>query len=415
MSGEPGGSASLPARVRRWCHRAAAYEGQERETAVLVLKAALAATLSWLVAHGLMGAATPAFAPFAALLMVEVTLYRSMLRSLRMVGAVLLGIALVTALAVLAGTGPAVFALAALAALVLGRWRRLGDQGNQVATAAFFAFATFVSLTGPGELLPQAAEILAVVLVGSAIGVAVNLVVLPPLRLRGAARAVSSLAGGLRRLCEDIGNALREGRPEPETAREWRSRADGLLGTARQAREATGTARESVLYNPRRLLHRRRVDVRDHDRLVDALERSAHQLSSVARSLERGRGEGGDGEQPPTRSTTARCGDLLLGAAAAWRVLEDWEASDGDGWDPPVEEFHAAVEAAERSERDLESACREDGGPPLHDPSLPYGVLLVESARLVDELGGVDEVLKASADPGGTRQDREPPRGRAGA
>ncbi|CAL9335860.1 hypothetical protein SUDANB121_00178 [Nocardiopsis dassonvillei] len=386
-------SASLAAGARRWSRRALDVWGRERETAVLVLKAALAATLAWVVAHGVMGAATPAFAPFAALMMVEVTLYRSLLRSLRMVAAVLLGITLVTGLVVLAGTGPAVFAAAALLALALGRWRRLGDQGTQVATAAFFAFSVFVSLNGVRELLVQGAEILGVVLTGSVIGVAVNLLLLPPLRLRGAAGAVAALAGDLRRLCEDMGNSLCGGLPDSDTAREWGERTERLLRQARQARQATGTARESTFYNPRWLLHRRRVPVREHDRLIDALERTVHRTASIARSLERGRREGD--ETAP--AVVTRCGELLLAAADAWGVLEEWEGTDEPGWKPPVERFHGEVERAGRLERTLEETRRERGGPALDDPWLPYGALLVESARLVDELQGTDEALAASA------------------
>lgn len=387
------GAASLASGVRRWSRRAPVVWGRGRESAVLVFKAALAATLAWLVAHGAMGATTPAFAPFAALMMVEVTLYRSLLRSLRMVAAVLLGISLVTGLVVLAGTGPAVFAAAALAALALGRWRRLGDQGTQVATAAFFAFSVFVSLNGVRELLVQGAEILGVVLVGSVIGVAVNLLVLPPLRLRGAAGAVAVLAGGLRRLCGDMGNSLCEGLPDDDTAREWRTRTEDLLRSARQAREATGTARESTFYNPRRLLHRHRVPIHEHDRLIDALERTVHRTASIARGLERGRREGD--ETAP--AVVTRCGDLLLAVAGAWGVLEEWEGTDGPGWDPPVGRFRGEVARAERLERALEEARRERGGPVLDDPRLPYGVILVESARLVDELRWADEALSAPA------------------
>ncbi|MFL1427156.1 MULTISPECIES: hypothetical protein [unclassified Nocardiopsis] len=111
-----------------------------------------------------------------------------------------------TAPAIPAGTGTAVFALAALAALAIGRWRRLGDQGTRVATAAFFAFSVFVTLHSPPEFLTRAAEILAVVLTGSAIGVAVNLVLLPPLRLRGTARGVAALDDPAR-LLDDLREA----------------------------------------------------------------------------------------------------------------------------------------------------------------------------------------------------------------
>ncbi|MFY7065923.1 aromatic acid exporter family protein [Nocardiopsis changdeensis] len=392
MTRDVRGTERLPARAARRARRALTRGTPERETAVLVLKAALAATLSWLVSFGLIKATTPAFAPFAALLMVETTLYRSLLRSLRMLGAVLLGLALTTVLAILAGPGYAVFALAALAALLIGRWRRLGDQGNQVATAAFFAFSVFVSLNGAQAVVSQAAEIFAVVLIGAGIGVAVNLLLLPPLRLRGAAAAVASLAGGLRGLCQDMGDALREGRPDRDTARRWGERTDELLRSARQAREATGTARESIIYNPRRLLHSGTLHVSDHDRLVDALERAAHQTASIARSLTYSPQD--DEETGP--AMMARCGDLLLTTAEAWRVLEEWEDTEVPGWDPPVEGFHTAVERTDRSERELERHCRSGGGPPLDDPSLPYGVLLVESVRLLDELRSVDEVLAAS-------------------
>lgn len=385
----------LPARAVRRTRRILTPGTQERDTALLILKATLATTLAWLVSFGLIKATTPAFAPFAALMMIETTLYRSLLRSLRMLGAVLLGIALTTALAILAGPGYAVFTLAALAALLIGRWRRLGDQGTQVATAAFFAFSVFVTLNGAEEVVAQAAEIFAVVLIGAAIGVAVNLLLLPPLRLRGAAAAVASLAGGLRRLCQDMGEALHEGRPDPDTAQQWGARTDELLRSARQAREATGTAHESTLYNPRRLLHTDRLHVRDHDRLIDALERAAHRAASIARSLARRPPD--DGDTGP--AMMARCADLLLTAADAWHVLEGWEDTDAPRWDPPVEEFHAAVERTGRAEQELERHCRGDDGPPLDDPALPYGVLLVESVRLLDELRAVDEVLTASTAP----------------
>ncbi|MDE3724621.1 aromatic acid exporter family protein [Nocardiopsis sp. N85] len=387
-------SVSPTAGVRRLLRRVPAFGGRRRETAVLLLKATLATTLAWILAHHVIGAASPAFAPFAALMMVEITVYRSLLRSLRMVGAVVLGIALTTVLVAFVGLGPVDFALAALLALAIGRWRRLGDQGTQVGTAAFFAFAVFSGLNDAGELLGQAVEIFVVVLVGSATGVTVNLLLLPPLRLRGVARAVTSLAGGLRRLCEDIGETLREGHPDRDTAEEWRSRTEELARIARQARETSGVAWESTFYNPRRLFHRDRLHVHDHDRLIDSLERAIHQIASVARSLARGREEA----PSPTPAMTARCGDLILAVAGAWRVLEDWRGSEGPTWDPPVERFHEAVERVDRCERELEEACRAPDGPPVDDPGLPYGALLLEASRLNDELDHVDEVLRASVE-----------------
>lgn len=56
------------------------------------------------------------------------------------------------------GPNVGTFALVALIALAIGRWRRLRGQGPQVATAAFFAFSMYVSASGTGERLAQLAR-----------------------------------------------------------------------------------------------------------------------------------------------------------------------------------------------------------------------------------------------------------------
>ncbi|MGX9225408.1 FUSC family protein [Streptomyces albus] len=125
------------ARMRQWLTRAKGSAGYERHTLELIGKSALAATVAWFVAHDLMAARSPAFAPFSAVLMMQVTVYRSLLQSLRYLGAVVAGVAIQAALGFLAGPDLLTFALVALIAMVIGRWRRLGTQGGQVATAAF--------------------------------------------------------------------------------------------------------------------------------------------------------------------------------------------------------------------------------------------------------------------------------------
>ncbi|WP_371793705.1 FUSC family protein [Streptomyces sp. NBC_01471] len=144
------------ARVGQWLRRAAGSDGHERHTLELIGKSTLAATISWLIAYDVMHAVSPAFAPFSAILIMQVTVYQSVTQALRYVGAVSAGVALQAALGLLAGPDLLTFALVALVALSIGRWRPLGPQGPQVATAALFAFSAYVSASSSGQALTPA-------------------------------------------------------------------------------------------------------------------------------------------------------------------------------------------------------------------------------------------------------------------
>lgn len=123
--------------VRPWWQRARETPGYERQTLLMVLKGTLAASLAWLVSYDVIGAQSPAFAPFSAVLIMQVTVYQSLLQSLRYLAAVTAGVAMVAVLGLMAGSDLLTFVLVALVALAIGRRPSLGSQGPQVATAAF--------------------------------------------------------------------------------------------------------------------------------------------------------------------------------------------------------------------------------------------------------------------------------------
>lgn len=107
------------ARVQEWLVRARS-DGHERHTLALIVKSTLAAAVSWWVAHDVMGARSPSFAPFSAVLIMQVTVYRSLLQALRYVGAVAVGVALQGVLGLMAGPHLLTFVLVALVALMSG-------------------------------------------------------------------------------------------------------------------------------------------------------------------------------------------------------------------------------------------------------------------------------------------------------
>lgn len=251
-----GGTSTEPAdtgrfaAVAQWWRSALSSSGDERDTLLIVAKSTLAATLAWLIAYDVLDARSPAFAPFSAVLMMQVTVYRSVVQSLRYVGAVVAGVLVQAALGFLAGPDLLTFVLVALVALTIGRWRLLGVQGPQVATAAFFAFSTYTTASGDAERFRALGEIVLLVLIGSAIGTAVNVLVAPPLRHRSAEYGIHSLAHTLHGLLADMHPVLAEGVPDGDTTGGWRARAERTGEMIGEARSGLLTSKESALLNP---------------------------------------------------------------------------------------------------------------------------------------------------------------------
>ncbi|MFC8128749.1 aromatic acid exporter family protein [Streptomyces sp. NPDC057302] len=396
MAGEAGGQRAEAAaqgwfdRVRRWWQRARGVPGYERHTLLLVLKSTLAATLAWIVSYYLLDAPSPAFAPFSAVLIMQVTVYQSLLQSLRYLAAVVVGVAMVAGLGFLGGPDLLTFALVALVGLSIGRWPALGVQGSQVATAAFFAFSTYASATTATDKVSQLGQILLLVLIGCAIGVVVNVTVAPPMRYRSAEYGIRSLSVALGELVSDMYPVLREGELDEELCRQWRWRAEQTGGLITQAREGFRTAEESLYFNPRRLLrrHRGRASFDGYGAVLGALERSLYQVASLTRSLHQWHEE--EGSRHDDRAFLLGYADFLESLERIAQVLGEL---DEDSLTEQAKQLcQLADEAQGCCRRVADGASR--AGLPLADPARPYGVLVVESTRLMEEFQHACDVLQ---------------------
>jgi uncharacterized membrane protein YgaE (UPF0421/DUF939 family) len=387
-------SRARAARVAQWLHRAANPNSSERQTLTLIAKSALVATVSWYIAHDLIGAQSPAFAPFSAVLIVQITAYQSLLQALRYVGAVSVGVSLQGAFGAFLGPNLLSFVLVALIAACIGRWRRLGSQGSQVTTAAFFAFSTYAAAAGQSQGLSELGQIVELVLIGCGVGVLVNVLVLPPMRYRSAEDGIHVLGQSLRDLADDVCAALREGELSKESTEKWRYRATQLGPMAAQAQSSVRTARESVHYHPWRVLSRRRdrPSFTGYQEVADALERITYQMTSMTRSFDQWHGDG-DGRED--RRFLGRYGDFLSCFAA---VAEIFGRLDEDRLREQCRELGATVEELAEARGRLAEAA-ESGSPlPVSDPSEPYGILLAESVRLLDEVEHARDVLEQAVD-----------------
>ncbi|HWU06826.1 MAG TPA: aromatic acid exporter family protein [Streptomyces sp.] len=372
--------------VTQWWRRAFSYDGDERDTLLVIGKSALAAGVAWVIAYDVLDARSPAFAPFSAVLIMQVTVYRSVVQSLRYVGAVVAGVLVQAALGFLAGPDLLTFVLVALIALAIGRWRVLGAQGPQVATAAFFAFSTYTASSGDAQRVFRLGEIVVLVLIGCAIGTAVNVLVAPPLRYRSAEYGIRSLARTLHDLLSDMYPVLAGGVPDQDTTEGWRARAARTGELIGQARSGLEESKESLQLNPRRLSRRYRghPGFRGYEAVLGALERTLYQVAALTRGLDRS-----IEEDEACRPFLQRYAAFLEAACAVAEVLTTLDETTLLAQAKRLERLTGETEA--RRDEVIEETRRLSLA--LADPSAPYGILVTEATRLLEEFQYTCEVL----------------------
>lgn len=238
-------------------------------------KAALAGVLAWVVAVDLLGLEQPFLAPWAAVLVVHATVYRTVSRGGQQVGATFVGVFLAWGSGRLLGDGPLGMALMLVVAFSLGRHRWLREEATTVATTGIVVLTT----NAFGESL--LASRLLDTTVGVVVGLLVNLLVWPPLRDRAAwARADElprELADVLTKMATELGPDLRSVDTEA-----WVGdlrRADERID---EAWSLLWEARESTRMNPRRSQPAGLDDLR---RTLQLLEQVVADTMSMARTL----------------------------------------------------------------------------------------------------------------------------------
>lgn len=272
-------------RITGTMRRASGHPGPDRDSLLLIVKSAIAATAAWVIANDLLGAPSASFAPFTALLMVQATISRSLDHAARYAGAMVFGVVLAGLLTPLFGAATLTFTVLILVALMLGRWRKLGQQGPQVGVAAMFAYSSFTQAGGSPTSFLQLGSIAGLVLLGCALGVITNLLLVPPMRYRGAEYSVRALSRSLCDLLTDIAEGLHEGVPSRDQAEAWQHRTNQFPDAVAQARSAVEHAAETMRFNPRRLFLRTASSFDGHRAIINVLERATEQVRSTTRGL----------------------------------------------------------------------------------------------------------------------------------
>lgn len=221
--------------------------GVERDTVLVIVKSISATLASYAFAQYVLGSQAPAFAPFAALFMVQSTIQRSMLHSLRYLAAVVIGVGATGAIGITLGQTFWSLALLVTVTVLIGRWHRFRGYGAQIPIMGLFAFAARGG-DEPGYLM----DLLLTVGSGALIGLVVNLLLAPPMRFRSTGQAVEDVSTAVRNLLLDMAEALRGGDPLSEVDA-WSQRSSELLALVDRVHSDVDFSQEAARMNPRRL------------------------------------------------------------------------------------------------------------------------------------------------------------------
>ncbi|WP_167305938.1 FUSC family protein [Nocardioides euryhalodurans] len=244
---------------------------------VQLFKTVVAAVIAWVLAATTFDLPQPFLAPWAAILVVHATVYRTFSRGLRQVAAAVLAVLLAALVGNLLGLDTVAVAVLIVLALGLGSLPWFGTETTTIATTALVVLTT--GFSDDTRLLSRLLD----TGIGIAVGLAVNVVVWPPLRRRTAIVAMNRIDDGIGELLVDIGTALDQGGGVVDVAG-WIERTRDLDEELDQAWALVRQARESARMNPRRAAHEFRDPTYWTD-LLRRMEQAVAETRSMVRTL----------------------------------------------------------------------------------------------------------------------------------
>lgn len=300
----------------------------------LAAKAAVAAGLAFLIAPFMPGAAAhyPYYAPLGALVAMYHNVAGSVRQGAQAIAGLAVGIGLAFLLDQVAVPSPLTVAVFMGVGVLLGGVPWIGSGGDWIPTAALL-----VLLVGNSNPDDFSYGYLMQMGVGVAVGIAVNLLIFPPLHFNAAAASLADLRRALGRQLTDMGTALREEWP-PEHE-DWSRRSDELSSAARSVRHLVKEADASRRGNPRRRFHPRDVD-QDY-RNLRALERVTFHIQDMTDVLSDVIWKSG----VPYHLPSSDSGPLADAMTATGELLASHGEADTDEYGGLFETARAAVEA----------------------------------------------------------------------
>jgi Aromatic acid exporter family member 1 len=354
----------------------ARYQGRGQPPGWRTAKTTVAAVLAYVLAVWLLGdQVPPLLAPLTTLLVAQLTIFETVKSGVERVGSVVVGVLVAVLLSNVVGLTWWSLGITIFLSLVIGRVLRLGDHTLEVPISAMLVLAV------AGQTQAAALGRVVETLIGALTGVAVSVLLRPPMYVQPAGDAIGELANETAELLASMGEELTEGW-SGEQARTWADRARDLDRPLHAARVALARGEESMRLNPRQ--RRVREGASSLRAALAALEHAAVQVRGITLDLA-DLAEGIEAREQAEPEVLVALGRLLVelgGGVAAFGQLVAPEVAG-----PPREAvpLHIALEIA-RTHRDvLAELMLVDA---RTDPELWHiqGSLLANADRLLREI-----------------------------
>lgn len=346
-----------------WFARALRVPGSERRSLVQAAKATLAATGAWLLATLVLRLPQPFLAPYAAVFLVDATVYRSLRGWAQQIGAVAAGVLLAAVAVQLIPWQAVALAVVVFLGLLAGNWRQFGSAGIWVGVTGMLviSYGTANEPVLLGDRLLETA-------LGATIGAAVNALVFPPLHGERLKAAADRLAAALAGLLETTSELVCRDEP-PGDVEDLLAQARDVRSLVLVAEDAVGLTREGRVLNLRR---RRPGSGAGHERPLRTLIALWPPVSQLLAAVRTTSAREDEPFAYPWADARDALADLIRGLADAVRaVAEDGEPVDLDGCRTLLGQL----------ERRLVTA--EDDGVPAR---LGLGTLTLPARHLVEQL-----------------------------
>lgn len=254
---------------------------------IQVVKTVLAATAAWALVALWWGSEIAFLAPWTAMLTVHATVYRSFSRGAQSTLASAIGLGLSFVIGHFLGVGTWTFALALFIGMIAAKLRWIRDEGMAIVTTIIFVLAS--DYESQEHLMWDR---LGEVGIGVAMGIIVNLLIVPPLRDQQAQRYVDSaserMANILLKMSEELSDSWNTDEVEA-----WLQEMESMSDELDSAWQTVRFARESERGNPRwyqwqrkryRQLDDDEVQV-SYEEMLQRMDEGVSHLSHLARTL----------------------------------------------------------------------------------------------------------------------------------
>ena len=324
---------------------------------VQVVKTALAAVIAWVIADQVLDLPQPFLAPWAALLVVHATVYRTFSRGLQQVAATVIAVLLAAGIGELMGLSTWSVATMLVVGLAVGTVPWFGAEATTIAATGLIVLTT--GFRDDSLLISRLLD----TGIGIVVGLLINLLVWPPLRRRTAVVAMDRIDDAIGVLLRDVSEGLRVDCTSDDIAG-WIDRSRDIDAEVERAWALIRQTQESARWNPRRSARQVR-DPQQWRGLLTRMEQAVAEIRSMARTL---------------------------GSQHAHREI--WGATFAEPW---IEMLREAGRATSEADPEAISAVRirleaftEDLRSTERSPEWPiYGALIINLRNIIDAMADV--------------------------